>query len=106
LSPHKRACGHRLAYPPDWQIMGKPVICTDLEAVRDYFDDSCLLFHRPGDSADIARCIRELRDNPSRAEELAVNLQNRCRLLSWETMKKRYCAAMETGIWKSKVSKP
>lgn len=90
----------------EYGVMGKSVICADLEGIRDYFDDSCVLFHRPGDLGDIARCIRELRDNPCRAEELAVNLQNRCRLLSWETMKKRYCTAMETGIWKIKPSKP
>lgn len=81
----------------EFGVMGKPIICADLDGIREYFDDSCVLFHRPGDVADVARCIRELRDNSFKAQKLAANLQRRCQSFSWNTMKQRYCAAMETG---------
>jgi len=68
----------------------KPVITSRLGAIEESFDDSCVMFFEPGNHEDLARCIMELYDEPSRRLYLAENAYCRFEPMSWEETKKTY----------------
>ena len=68
----------------EFMAMGKPIIISRTRAVRECFDDSCVLFFEPGDAQDLARAIRELYHDPQRRETLAANAKEAFEPYRWE----------------------
>lgn len=48
----------------EYLCLGKPVIVPDTKGIRDYFDDTQILFFEPGNANDLARVIRWVRQHP------------------------------------------
>ncbi|MFO7535125.1 MAG: glycosyltransferase family 4 protein [Kiritimatiellia bacterium] len=74
----------------EFMAMMKPVIVSRLPTVEDNFDDSCVMFFKPGDHEDLARCIRELYENPAKRRTLAENAIARYQQMKWSVTKNRY----------------
>ena len=51
----------------EYAAMGVPTIASDLPTFRHYFTDQALYYATPGDSADLARAIRDLAAHPEAA---------------------------------------
>jgi glycosyltransferase involved in cell wall biosynthesis len=96
----------------EYMAMMKPVIVSRLPTVEDNFDDSCVMFFRPGDHEDLARCIRELYENPGKRRTLAENAHARYQRMKWNVAKNRYlgllgslcCPASDSGEFKMSAS--
>jgi len=75
----------------EYAAVGVPIITSRLKIMEDLFSDSSVMFFRPGDPADFARCVLELYLNPERK---AVLVQNAARELvgshSWDAERRRY----------------
>ena len=80
----------------EYIAMGKPVIISRTKAVEAYFNDSCLMFFKPGDEGDLARAILELYNNPAKRGSLFYNAQKRYEKISWDVMKKIYLEVIES----------
>jgi len=48
----------------EYLCLGKPVVVPDTKGIRDYFDDTQILFFEPGNAGDLARVIRWVREHP------------------------------------------
>lgn len=68
----------------------KPVISSRLGAIEESFDDSCVMFFEPGNHEDLARCIMELYQDPTRQRYLAENAYRRFEPICWKETKKTY----------------
>ncbi len=55
----------------EFMAMGVPVIVSDTNVDRYYFDDSIVRFFRAGDEDDLARCILDLIQHPDKRLALA-----------------------------------
>lgn len=75
--------------------MKKPVICSDLPGVRDYFDDSCVMFVEPENPQQLSRCILELYQVPEKRKELEENAYLRYEQLCWGEGKDVYLGIIE-----------
>ena len=81
--------------------MGVPVIVSDTQVDRYYFDDSVVKFFRSGDEEDLARAMLllikrpEVRNSFARAAATFVEHNN------WDAMKKDYLALVDSlvGDW-------
>ena len=51
-----------------------PIIASKTKIDDYYFDDSIIMFFKPGDHEDLARCIIDLYKNPPLARVLQFNL--------------------------------
>jgi glycosyltransferase involved in cell wall biosynthesis len=74
----------------EYLCMGKPVIVPDTKGIRDYFDDSQIIFFKPGSADDLARAIRWVRGHP--AETAALLARGREVYLKhlWSAEKSRF----------------
>jgi len=70
--------------------LGKPVIASSLQTIRQHFNGDSLKYFRVGDAKNLARCILELYRNPSQRASLVVNASNVYEKYRWSKMKKRY----------------
>jgi glycosyltransferase involved in cell wall biosynthesis len=70
--------------------MGKPVIVSSLQTIRQHFNGDSLKYFRVGDAKNLMRCILELYRNPSQRASLVANASNVYEKYRWSRMKKRY----------------
>ncbi|MEA2281797.1 MAG: hypothetical protein QOK21_2404 [Solirubrobacteraceae bacterium] len=54
----------------EYVALGIPVIASDTETIRSYFDDAMLCFSRPGDPEELARKMIEMRDPARQARHV------------------------------------
>lgn len=91
LTPHEEAFGNVFA---EAIAAGLPVIGSDIGAIPTLVENGENgILVPPGDTAAIARAIRELGDDPDRRATMAT--RNRARaesMLSWDTVADRYLA--------------
>jgi len=74
----------------EYIILGKPVICSRLKAIRHYFSEDALAYFEPGDAKALAsKMVRLYQDS-----QLRVSLANKALIeykpIRWEVMKARY----------------
>lgn len=74
----------------EYIILGKPVICSRLKAIRHYFSEDALAYFEPGDAKALAnQMVRLYQDS-----QLRVSLANKALIeykpIRWEVMKARY----------------
>ncbi|MGI5862576.1 MAG: glycosyltransferase, partial [Myxococcales bacterium] len=65
---------------------GRPVVASDLPMIRELVDESCALFHAPGDDEGLARSLVALAHDPARRNALGAEAARRAQSrLSSET---------------------
>jgi glycosyltransferase involved in cell wall biosynthesis len=74
----------------EYVALGIPVICSETETIRAYFDDGMLAFFPPGDDEAMAERLVELHRDATVREELAVRASAFFDVHSWEAQKRRY----------------
>jgi len=79
----------------EYIALRKPIIISRLPGVEDTFDESCVMFFKPGNQKDLARCIVELYQNPKKRSELAENAYRRYEKIRWRETKKIYVRVFE-----------
>lgn len=78
IIPNRRTVFTEINMPTrvfEFLACGRPVICPDTRGIRDYFDDSSMIFFEPSSSKDLARCIKWVYENPAATREKVVNGQ-------------------------------
>lgn len=74
----------------EFVALRKPAIVSRFPSIEEVFDDTCMTFANPGDSDDVARCIRELHDSPELGRRRAANAYERYQSLKWSISKEVY----------------
>jgi glycosyltransferase involved in cell wall biosynthesis len=74
----------------EFMAMGVPVIVSDTQIDRYYFDDSVVKFFRGGDEEDLARCMLELIEHPEKRKQLAVEATQFVEKMDWTAKKHEY----------------
>lgn len=75
--------------------MGKPVIVSSLQTIRQHFDGDSLKYFQVGDARDLARCILELYRNSSQRASLVANASKIYEKYRWPKMRRKYLKAYE-----------
>lgn len=75
--------------------MGKPAIVARTETVEKYFDESVVLFFKPGDEHDLARAIFTLYSRSELRKNLADNTRIFSQKYGWKEVKKSYLNAID-----------
>ncbi|GAH82526.1 unnamed protein product, partial [marine sediment metagenome] len=75
--------------------MGKPVIASSLQTIRQHFNGDSLKYFRVGDAKSLARCILELYQNPAKRKSLVANASKIYEKYRWSKMKEGYLKAYE-----------
>jgi len=75
--------------------MGKPVLASSLQTIRQHFNGDSLKYFRVGDAKSLARCILELYRNPSQRASLIANASKIYEKYQWSKMKKKYLKIYE-----------
>lgn len=74
----------------EYVSLGMPVICSRIETVEKYFDDSMVQYFSAGSVTDLAEKITYLYQNPDRRAELVTNANEFNLIYNWENQKKSY----------------
>jgi glycosyltransferase involved in cell wall biosynthesis len=74
----------------EYVALGIPIVCSETETIRAYFDDTMLAFFPPGDEQALAERLVELYRNASAREELAKRASAFLDEHSWDAQKLRY----------------
>jgi glycosyltransferase involved in cell wall biosynthesis len=101
LVPNRPSAATHLMLPVkllEYATLGIPVISARLRTVEHYFGDDAIRFFEPGNPADLAAAIAELRDNRERGEALARRAWEVADTLSWKHQSKRYFDAIDSLI--------
>jgi glycosyltransferase involved in cell wall biosynthesis len=87
----------------EYVALGIPVVCSETETIRRYFDDTMLAFFRPGDPAALAERLVELHRDAHAREELAARAKAFTASNSWAAQKRRYYGVIDalTGTHRS-----
>jgi glycosyltransferase involved in cell wall biosynthesis len=74
----------------EYVALGIPIVCSETETIRAYFDDTMLAFFPPGDEQALAERLVELYRDTDAREELAEKASAFLDEHSWDTQKLRY----------------
>ncbi len=75
-----------------------PVITARCAAIRESFDESCLMFFEPGSMEELADGIRRLYAEPSLRTMLAENAYRRYESMRWERARQGYLAVVRETL--------
>ena len=75
--------------------VGTPVVISRTTASQYYYDDSMVMYFKPGDYEDLARCIIELYRHPEKRKELIENSKEFNKRHNWEYYKKVYLKVVD-----------
>ena len=67
----------------EYMATGKPIVATDLPAIRDIVDESMVEFSEPDKASQLAQTIMETLANPS--EQKIQTAQSYVKRKTWET---------------------
>ena len=101
LVPNRPSSATHLMLPVkllEYATLGIPIISARLRTVEHYFGDDAIRFFEPGNAADLAAAIAELRANPERGAALASRAWEVAETLSWKHQRKRYFDAIDSLI--------
>ena len=79
----------------EYLAMGKPVVVNYFSTIQAYFDDTTMMFFRPDDEHDLARCVLELYRDPARRAALAAAGAAMYKKYKWSAMKHEYINVFE-----------
>jgi len=78
--------------------MGLPVIASATQTLKRYFDDSEVVFVKPGDEADLARNIERLYNDRDLRRSLVEQGAKVLERLNWDNEKKKFLHIVESVI--------
>jgi len=78
--------------------MGLPVIASATQTLKRYFDDSEVVFVKPGDEADLARNIERLYNDRDLRRSLVEQGAKVLERLNWDNEKKKFLHIIESVI--------
>jgi len=70
--------------------MKRPVIATNTTGMREFFDDSCVVYVPSDDEEALAQAVVQLYQNPARAESMVQNAWDAFQDVKWDAVKRRY----------------
>jgi glycosyltransferase involved in cell wall biosynthesis len=79
-----------------------PVISSDLDATKYYFNDEHILFFEAGNADDLGQKIQFAYMNRERARVMAESAYEKSKSLDWDVMAKRYLEVIERDQGKQK----
>jgi len=79
----------------EYAALGMPAVAARTTAIQAYFSDTITEFFKPGDAADLARCILMLYHNPLRLAELAHGSLKFREKYNWTRIGSEYVALVE-----------
>ena len=85
----------------EYVAMGIPVVASDLDAVREHFDDSEIEYFRAGDPQSLADAFIAISESPAAAAARAARAQVRYEGYRWPVYAERY-----VDLLRSLVDKP
>jgi glycosyltransferase involved in cell wall biosynthesis len=74
----------------EYAALGIPVVTSETETIKTYFDDSMVQYCKPGDADDLAEKILDLYRNPAKRQRLAANAARFNRDYGWEQQRQLY----------------
>ena len=74
----------------EYIAVGKATVASSLPGVKAVFDDSSVLYFRPGDEKDLADRILELYQNPEKRDALVSSAKIKYNEYRWPIMRDRY----------------
>jgi glycosyltransferase involved in cell wall biosynthesis len=80
----------------EYVALGVPVISAGLPTIREYFDDSEVLFFEPGDASSLAAALVQTAADPSGAAGRADKAQLRNAAYAWQINGSRYRSLLAT----------
>ena len=80
----------------EYIALGIPVIVARTEIVSRYFDDSMVMFFKPGDASDLARCILKLYQEPELCQYLSRNAAKFLETHCWEKEKEKLFSLVDS----------
>jgi glycosyltransferase involved in cell wall biosynthesis len=78
----------------EYVVLGVPVISAALPTIREYFDDSEVLFFQPGDARSLAEALVAVARDPVGAESRAERARRRYQNYRWELSAGEYIAIL------------
>lgn len=79
----------------EYVVLGVPVISAGLPTIREYFDDSEVLFFEPGDASSLAAALLAVARDPAGAESRAARARRRYQNYRWELSAGAYVAILD-----------
>lgn len=76
----------------EYMAAERPVVTTDLPAVRDVLSEETAFFCRPGDAVDLARALSDVRQRSEEAQRRAANARALVARHTWEERMRRILA--------------
>lgn len=78
---------YRLAMSPlkifEYLAAGRPIVVSDLAAIREVVSVEEAVFSAPGDPSSLAECLQRLLRDPGKMATLALNARRRAERFSW-----------------------
>ena len=74
----------------EYLALHKPVIVPDTRGIRDYFDESQMLFFQPGDADDLARKVAWVYQNPDESARWVESGRQVYQQHLWEHERERF----------------
>ena len=82
----------------EYLAMGKPTVVNTFPTIQAYFDESSMMFFKPDDENDLARCVLELYRNPEKRAALATAGTAVYQKYRWSLMKLDYFRVFDQYI--------
>jgi glycosyltransferase involved in cell wall biosynthesis len=82
----------------DYLAIGTPVVATSLPAIIPYLNENSVMYYKPDDENDLARCILELYRNPGKRAALAASGSTDYQKYRWSVMKYEYLKVYEQMV--------
>jgi len=79
----------------DYLAIGTPVVATSLPAIIPYLNENSVMYYKPDDENDLARCILELYRNTGKRAALAASGSTDYQKYRWSVMKYEYLKVYE-----------
>jgi glycosyltransferase involved in cell wall biosynthesis len=73
----------------EYMASGRPIVASDLPAIREVIDEDCAVLANPGHSAAFAEGIQRLIDDPALGRRLAEAAARRVRDYTWDRRAER-----------------
>jgi len=79
----------------EFMAVGVPVIVSDTMIDKFYFDNSTVKFFRSGDVEDLARCMRQMIENPQERQQQIENATRFVETVDWSAKQHEYLELVE-----------
>jgi glycosyltransferase involved in cell wall biosynthesis len=82
----------------EYMASGRPIVASDLPAIREILDEQCAVFVTAGHAQSLAEGIQRLLDDPAFARRLGEDAERRAALYTWDARAARLEAEFQHVI--------